>query len=362
MRLIITFVPILLLGTTNFCFANTETSHSVDVNLYSEPLPIHAFTDNWRGAPLESGTTAFAQGKMELNQQQDTLQYGLIWRYDYLLHFTSDTAKLYYQVQNKLPLDPQSKYNLLIKASFLESQGFRFGKAWELNPDWHVTTGITLLRGQHFLQGNFSGFGQTNNSNAQQALDNVNNLQAGINYYYDKPVLKEKTLGWDPESPTGYGAAFDMALSGTITPDIKLDLSIENIGKMWWQKTPNTTYAMTYDINTLPHFNINGQLSNNRSFTQSLPFQFNSTLTYQPVLQPWSTSISIYGNQFIKLMQFNAYHDLWTTKIGLHIEPQSKSLGLSIGGKNYGISYMTDHLNTNQAHRESLNLYGLYQW
>jgi hypothetical protein len=167
MRLITTFIAIILIGTTTYCFAKTETSLNVDANLYSEPLPIHAFTDNWRGAPLESGKTAFAQGKMELKQQQATLQYSLVWRYDYLLHFTPDTAKLYYQIQNELPLDSNAQYNLLIKASFLESQGFRFGKVLELNPDWQFTSGVTLLRGQHFLQGDFSGLGQTNNSNAQ---------------------------------------------------------------------------------------------------------------------------------------------------------------------------------------------------
>ncbi|MDE2421034.1 MAG: hypothetical protein KGO49_07635 [Gammaproteobacteria bacterium] len=356
------FIPILLIGTTSSCFAETEISFNVDADLYSAPLPIHTFTDHWRGAPLENGKTAFAQGKMELKQQQDTLQYSLVWRYDYLLHFTPDTAKLYYQIQNNLPLDTASQYDLLIKASFLESQGFRFGKIWELNPNWHLNAGFTILRGQHFLQGDFSGDGQTNTNNAQQALNNVNYLQAGINYYYDKPVLKEKTLGWNPANPTGYGAALDVALSGLITPEIKLDLSVENIGKMWWQKAPNTTYSMTYNINTLPHFNIDGQLSDDRSFTQPLPYQFNGALAYQPIQQPWSTSLSVNGNQLIQLWQLNTYHDFWNQKFGFHIEPQTKTYGLSIGNKNYGLRYMTDDLNTNKAHRLSLSLYGIYQW
>ncbi len=364
MRSILLTTCILVTGSFEICHAEDSTSLLVQADVYSEPLSIHSFTNNWQGSPLKNGDTAFAQGKIELRQQQDSFQYGLVWQYDYLLNFTPDTAKLYYQVKNNLPLTPNSNYDLWIKATHIESQGFRFGYTFDLNPKWQFNTGINILKGVQLLQGDFSGFGQTNSTqDTNNLLNSVNNLQAGINYDYSKPVLKEQTLGWDPNAPTGYGLSIDMNLTGLITPELKFVFAVNNLyGQMWWKNVPNTSYSLDYELNRLPHFDVTGQLSTKSSFEQKLPYRIDSSLTYQPNQLPWSASIAVYGNQLIDLWQLSAYRDIASCKLGIHIEPQTHSYGLSIGQKNFGLQYMTDNLNTNHAQRMSLGLYGLYRW
>lgn len=364
-RLINNIGTIIGLGLlSNLSYAQTDTTFIVQADVYSQPLSIRSFTDNWRGSSLKDGDTTFAQGKMELRQEQDAFQYGIVWQYDYLLHFTPDTAKLYYQIQNNLPLTPDSKYNLLIKANHIESQGFRFGYTFEVNPDWKLNAGFNILKGRKLLQGNFSGFGQTNSTqNTQDLLNTVNHLQANIDYNYSNPALKEKTLGWNPDEPTGYGASVDLMLTGLITPELKFIFAMNNLyGRMWWSDVPNTRYDLNYELNRLPHFNVTGQLSQKSSFTQKLPYRIDSSLTYQPNQSPWSARASVYSNELIELWKLSVYRNYSGYQIGLHAEPQTQTFGTSIGKKNFGIQYMTDDLNTNHAHRMSLGLYGLYQW
>ena len=355
---------IILCSLSNISYAQSDTTFIMQADVYSEPLSIHSFTSNWRGTPLKAGDKAFAQGKMELRQEQNAFQYGIVWQYDYLLHFTPDTAKLYYQIQNDLPLTPNSKYDLLIKANHIESEGFRFGYTFELNPNWQLNAGINILKGRKLLQGDFSGFGQTNSSqNSKDLLNTVNNLQANIDYNYSNPALKEKTLGWDPDAPTGYGASIDMMLTGLITPELKFIFAMNNLyGQMWWEKVPNTRYDLNYELNRLPHFDVTGQLSEKSNFTQKLPYRIDSSLTYQPNQSPWSASASVYANELMELWELSGYRDVSGYKLGLHTEPQTHTFGVSIAKKNFGIQYMTDDLNTNHAKRMSLGLYGLYQW
>ena len=356
---------VIALGSlSNVSHAQKETTLIMQADVYSQPLSINSFTDNWQGSPLKNGDTAFAQGKMELRQEQDSFQYGIVWQYDYLLHFTPDTAKLYYQIQNELPLTPNSKYDLLIKANHIESQGFRFGYTFELNQNWQLNTGLNILKGRELLEGDLSGFGQTNNAqNTQELLNTVNNLQANIDYNYSKPALKEETLGWNPKAPIGYGVSVDMMLKGLITPELKFIFAMNNLyGQMRWNKVPNTRYDLNYELNRLPHFDVTGQLSQKSSLTQKLPYRIDSSLTYQPNQSPWSASASVYANELIDLWQVSGYRDISGYKLGLHAEPQTQTFGISVGKKNFGIQYMTDALNTNHAKRMSLGLYGLYQW
>lgn len=359
---IITIISLGLFST--FSYAQTDTKLIVQADVYSEALSIDSFTDNWRGSPLKKGDTAFAQGKIELRQEQDAFQYGIVWQYDYLLHFTPDTARLYYQVQNKLPLTPNAQYDLLIKANHIESVGFRFGYTFELNQDWQLNTGLNILKGRKLLQGDLTGFGQTNSAqNTQDLLNTVDNLQANIDYNYSKPALKEGTLGWNPDAPTGYGVSIDMMLTGLITPELKFIFAMNNLyGRMRWDDVPNTRYDANYELNRLPHFNVTGQLSQGKKLTQKLPYRIDSSLTYQPNQSPWSASASLYANELMQLWQVSAYRDFAEYKVGLHAEPQTETFGLSVGKKNFGIQYMTDDLNTNHAKRMSLGLYGLYQW
>lgn len=357
------FTGIMLLGLTSVCaYATTFTRFSAQADVYSEPLSIDAFTDDWEAPSLQKGNAAFAQGRIELMQQVDKMQYSMFWSYDYLLKFSPDTARLYYQIQNDLPLEQNHHYNLFINAQHIETLGWRIGRIWQPTDQMQVTTGFSLLQGRHFLQGKFSGNGYTLN-NQPNMLDGVDRIRASLNYYYDKPALHEEELGWAPGIPQGYGAALDLALKATLTDTLTLDTSIHNLlGYMWWDNAPNTAYTLDYELNRLPHADIKGQLNHDTTFQQHLPYRLDANMTYQPKDQPWSSSISLLHNKTGILAQLNAYYELAGQTVGIHAEPQSHAFGLSVKNRYFGLRYLSDSLNTNQAQRYSLYLYGLYQW
>jgi hypothetical protein len=47
---------------------------------------------------------------------------------------------------------------------------------------------------------------------------------------------------------------------------------------------------------------------------------------------------------------------------GIHFEPQTHALGLSIQHDYFGVKYIADNLNTNQAKRMGAQLFAQYQW
>ncbi len=101
-----------------------------DASLYSEPIAIDAFLDDWQDPDFKSGKYAFAHGLMQLSVQQDQWNLGWLWRYDYILKFSPDMAKLYYQIENDLPLDAESMYELTLHAQHLERIGARIAYDW----------------------------------------------------------------------------------------------------------------------------------------------------------------------------------------------------------------------------------------
>lgn len=352
----------MVFGLMQTAMAADQTSYHVQADLYSEPLPIHSFIDGWNHPQLDNGKVAFAQGHMEIRHQHEQLQYGLVWNYDYLIKFTPDSARLYYQIENDLPLDAHKNYDLAIDAQHIETLGLRLGKVWHYNPDWQFTTGISLLQGRHFLVGEMSGQGMTGAA-AQKMLDQVKNVQANIDYYYDQPALHEDELGWQPKAPTGYGLALDLAMLGQLSDSLTIRMNIRNaLGYMWWDKTPNTRYQASYVPERLPSFDVQGQLKNDEKISQRIAYQLESSLAYQLPAQPWIFSVSTLANQYQQLWQINSVYQQPTYQLGVHAEPQTNSYGASFQHKNVGLRYMADHLNTNQAKRLSTSIYAMYEW
>lgn len=342
--------------------ATEQTRFLVQADLYSEPLPIKSFIDDWQDPHFKTGKVAFAQGRIELRHQHNQWQYSLLWDYDYLIEFTPDTARLYYQIQNDLPLDSTTQYNLAINAQYVESMGFRLGRVWQFQPEWQISTGISLLKGRHFLQGSFEGQGTTGDFQ-QKILDQIHAVHAGLNYYYDKPALHEDELGWNPKTPLGYGLALDLEIAGKFTPEFGINVNVRNaLAYMWWDKAPNSAYRASYESERLPSFDIQGKLDDDKTLTQRIPYQFETSLYYQPITQPLSFSITNLINPYAGLWQLNSFYQLSTCQLGFHLEPQTSSYGLSLQHKNFGIRYMTDDLNTNQARRLSAALYAMYDW
>lgn len=343
------------------CFAEKSAQFSLNAELYSDPVSVHAFLNDWDSPHLEKGKNAFASGKMKLETQQDHWTMGWVWSYDYQLRFSEDMAKLYYQITNDQLIDANSSYALELEAQHVDTVGTRFGYEWDIYPNWTVVTGATALIGRHYVDGTFQARGQT--TNMPELMDRVSWLNGHLNYSYDQPALKEDELGWNGKTDKGYGYALDLGLKGKIGKNWDLYFQAEDIfSYLYWDNAPFTKYSITYDQNSRPRMDLSGQLSKTKQYKQKLPFKISSEITYTSDVNPWSISLSSFSNQYLTLAQLNGFWQTAPLKYGIHIEPQTHSLGVSVQHKNFGLKYLTDDLATNDAHRFSTYLYAQYFW
>lgn len=353
-------------------FANATTKNdihlTVDASLYSPTQSIISFTDDW-DKPLDSGNTAFAHGRVAVNVQpkQQSWHYGANWRYDYLLKFDEKTAKLYHQYKNKQKLLNGENYPVKIHANHNQRIGVHFGKQWQIQPNWQITTNANLWHGQKVVDGRIQGDLQTieNPLVVNKLTDQIHKANLAIDYFYDKPALKEEGLDWYPKKPDGYGYSLDIGIQGEIGKNTKVAVNAYDIlGKMYWKNAPTTKYDFRYDIdrpNGQDTYDLLGKMDNYDK-TQNLTWHTTSQIDHQ-INHNWQIGLH---------SEFNRYHDLhkvavsyqpnFPVKITGLIEPQTHAVGLAVHSQNFGIQWLTDSLNTNKAKRASLALSAHYAW
>ena len=75
-------------------YAEQSVRLSVNAELYSEPVSVHAFLDDWETSNLKKGKNAFASGKMKLETQKDNWTLGWVWSYDYPHNVVNDGVEI----------------------------------------------------------------------------------------------------------------------------------------------------------------------------------------------------------------------------------------------------------------------------
>ncbi len=348
-----------ILLIASYCHAQEQLYYQVRADVYSEPLSIKSFTDDWSDPNFKSGKNAFAHGLMQLGVRKDAWDFSWIWRYDYVLRFSKDTAKLYYQIKNEKLIDGNTQYDLQLEAQHVDTVGSRFAYTWQVAPNWSLTTGATALIGRHYVDGQVNALAQT--TDQAQLMDRVKWLNGQIDYSYDQPALKEDKMGWKEQANKGYGFALDASIAGTIANNFKVHINIQDaLAYLYWQDAPYTRYKINYDQDMRPRFDIQGKFNTYKQYTQRLPYKVYTDMIYQSN-QPWSVGLSSISNEYMSLWQMNAYWDA-ILKWGVHYEPQTHAVGLSIQHHNFGLKYITDDLNTNQAKRMGAQLFAQHRW
>lgn len=329
----------------------------VNVETYTEPVSIRAFTDDWDDT-LKKGDKAFLQGRAEISQKNKNSQLSVLWRYDYLLDFSEQTAQIYHAYKNNYLPIAQQDYPLFIKAKYSESYGVRWLQYQEFNKNLKLGLAVNLLKGYKITDGQLQGI-----VNFQQQgfkVKDINNMQMDINYYYDEPQLKEEQLEWYPKNPSGLGFSFDAVLDWQINPKAHFELQINDVyGRLYWSDIPTTQYQASCECYKLTR-NIEGQLAIDNAYTQKLLINGKSILAYQ-LSDLYKTELRGLFNQSFSLWQGVFLYNLKNNwRLGFITEPQTRSLGVELKTKNIYVHFLTDDLNTNQAHRLGFGL-GVYQ-
>lgn len=340
----------------------------LNTSLYSPTQSIVSFTDDW-DKPLHSGDTAFAHGRVAVNVQpkQQDWQYGVDFRYDYLLKFDQKTAEFYHHYKNKQKLQNGERYPVKIDANHNQRIGVHFGKQWQVQPNWQISTNANLWQGQKVVDGRIQGDVQTiaNPLVVNKLTDQIHKANLAIDYFYDKPALKEAGLDWYPKKPDGHGYSFDIGVKGELGKNTKMAVNVYDIfGKMYWKKAPTTMYDFRYDIdrpNGQNEYDLLGKLDNQDKI-QDLTWYATSQIEHQ-INQNWKIGLH---------SEFNQYHDLHKIAVSYKpnlplqitglVEPKTRAVGLAVRSKNFGVQWLTDNLNTNKAKRANLALSAHYAW
>lgn len=341
--------------------ANQPIIFQLTADVYSEPIPIDAFTDDWVYPYLKQGEAAFAQGKMELIQAHQKQTYRIFWQYDYWLTFTSDAAKLYYQYANDHIPEKKKYYDLGIRAVHLDMVGFRWDDQYLFTPSWSMTYGVSLLKAVHTIDGRFSGgaLGQP----AKNFKDYAQRINASLDYWYDQPALHEEELAWLPDVTDGLGFSTYVSISGQLSDQLKVQVQVDDIyGEIHWKDLARTQYHLNYDVDGRPLYQITGQLSQSRKI-QRIPTSGLWKFEYQPWLtHPLQVTVGCQHNLSANLCQLGVSYAWAGYRIGALLEPTSSAVGVSIDGGWFELKYLADHLNTNQAHRMGMSLVAHYLW
>lgn len=330
---------------------------NININAYSEPVSIHAFTDDWHDT-LKKGDNAFLQGRAVISTKNIIRELSILWRYDYLLDFSPQTAAIYHAYKNNNLPQTQQNYPLFIKARYSESYGVRWLQLFNIQPDIKLGLGLNLLKGYKMTDGQLQGNVIFNQQGFK--IKDINQMQMDINYYYDEPQLKEEQLEWYPQNPNALGFSVDAELDWQINPKTHFYMALNDIyGRLYWQDIPTTQYNASCQCYQFVH-NVEGQLAIENKYTQKLLINGQSKLNYQ-YNDDYIAEFGVLFNKDIFLWQGSIKYNINNTwQTGLLLEPQTQALGIELKSKEIYVYYLADNINTNKAHRLGIGL-GIYQ-
>lgn len=338
--------------------AAADLSLHVEADGYAEPVSIQDFTHHWQGR-FSGGRHAFLQGRAELTRRDAGQELGLLWRYDYLLDFTPDTAELYNAYAKGLAPDTGRAYGLGVTARYSEALGVRWSPVFQWQPGLTVTPGFNLLQGYKLTDGGLGGsarFRQPGFSGAD-----FQGAELAVDYHYDEPQLYEEKLGWHPRNPDGWGYSLDLRADWRPDDRRSLTLQLYDVyGRLHWRQAPRTQYQFDYQAVPAAH-QLTGQLETDDHYTQVLPMRGRLSGEYR-LNERWQAGWQLDANRYVRLGQVSAGYSVGAWTGSLLWEPQTGALGVALAHPGFRCRWLADSLNTNRARRLGISLAAETSW
>lgn len=295
---------------------------------YSAPKAYAEFTQDWRGR-LYAGDVALQHLRAQLGVDFGAWGVELVSRDDGDARFHPDTAEFYSLTQNKQALEIQRRYNINLKINHVLTHGGRAYLRHAFSPQLHLDVGVSLLSADKLISGTLQG------AVTAVAENDYNIEQLTVDYYYSRDTLFDRAV----TAPTGWGYAFDMALTAQTENVWRLRLELQNLlGRVNWNNAPFTkavinTDNKSYDENgyIIVKPVLSGQFGY-RDFQQHLPLLGSLQASYHlmeniaavgeayatPVKSLWSygAAYSVVNPQ----LKFTALYTLETgqVRLGMH--------------------------------------------
>jgi hypothetical protein len=326
----------------------------IDSLSYSEATSIHSIGGHWED-DVGAGDEALTIERLYLSYFHGPFSIQYVMRYDAYYDYANDTARLLYQVENKLPLQPGDQYELYIGADNSSSKGFRFGyTAWHTD-DLEISAFFSLLELTDIEQGELTG-------NATAVGNNDYDFSFHSDLVYEDDPLYER----ESEQVSGQGYSFDLAIHYVADQNWDLNLEVYDLfSRMKVDDAPFTTADATSDIK---HFDEDGYVTfdpvatgveGNKSYT----FEFN-TQTHLAVGYRLANddSVVLQHHHYVNtnFQELNYVQRFDEKEFALNMIPEFKAFGASFRMPSFSISLMADDLDYEEMKFLSFSLQ--YYW
>ncbi len=199
----------------------------VDSFTWSEPVSIRAALNDWQGA-FRGGEEQFTYDWLEAGVTRGAWGVGLLYRYDYALRFSPDTAEFYHRDRNDLPVDPERRWDLRLSAQHFVARGLRLSTARRARPGLRWRAGLSLLQADDLIDGHIRG----------------TDRQARVDYFYSEDALFHRQVA----PPDGLGLSLDLAVDWQATARLALHgEAVDLPGAIWWRDAPFTDVTANAD-------------------------------------------------------------------------------------------------------------------
>lgn len=242
----------------------------------SEPIAIKDALHGWKGEHGR-GETQYLSAWFEAGIRGEEWGLGGLYRRDYALWFTPDTADLYGAVRNDEQLPTGREYQVDLKAHALVAKGLRLSWQHEWQPRLSTELGLALLEANYMLDGSLKG-------TAVATAPKAYTYSAWADYAYTDDVLFEREV----PAVKGRGLALDARLGWGFHPDWRLELRARDLpGLIWWQDLPYTQATAESDRSHTDTSGfrswdplVSGFEGNHRHYRQRLPLRLQGDLYY----------------------------------------------------------------------------------
>jgi len=317
---------------------------------YSDAFTIKGILNELSG-PLKAGENAFSFSKLEWGTRLNGLELALFIRNDYFAAFSPDTARLFYQGENNLPVDSNSHYDIYLRLNSIKSKGIGVGYQFAPANNLRLYSRLNILKATELTDGDISGNVDTDNSGSYSS-------QFAVDYFYSEDKLFERNID---NRPDGLGASIDLNAEWKSSDRLSMKFLVKDLfGLIHWNDAPATvanadTNNVSLDadgyIDTSPL--LSGR-EYNQDYTQKIPTRY--YLSASRLVKP---NFYLEGELFhIANLNFPRIHLKWTNsdyQLKATWDTKAKALGLSLGNRFCGAGIMSDSFDLDKAHSFNLN-------
>ncbi len=219
--------------TANAAHASDGLSAYTEINSfsYSEPVSVNAQINKWDDHLHADARRAFTYNRVEAGVKHARgWHIGAIWRYDYRLSFSPDTAQVYHSSENDIALEKSRTYNLNLEVEHFRAHGVTLGHVFRW-PKLIIAPSVSLLRADELMDGSLRGLMTVD-------ADGEYSASAKVDYYYSEDALFDRPL---TSSPEGWGYGVDLSLAWTPIANTEITLAIQDLfATIYWDRAPYT--------------------------------------------------------------------------------------------------------------------------